>query len=354
MHDGNRCGYRLGHFGIHVNRYLLLTVDFPPDFIGGVSAWAHDLATGIAQSGASISVFAKRTGNTKTHDDALPYGVDRIRGRSWNRWQALWMRLALHRKLTQNTTVIAATWRLATHITQQIEHTGAKLGVAFHGSEITHLETAPRELHRVVDAAHALLPVSQFLKDELIRLQLVTHDDPRLHVLPMALNTEFKPQETRSKELICIARPTELKGIDRAVKLAHALGRTLHLVGPENAPTGCIAHGTLPREQTLTLLAKSAACVLLPRTLENGRGAEGLGLALLEAAVRGVPSIGCSTGGVPEALGPGLLLTEPDEPNVSTVQQWLEHPGRGQAARDWVCNVHGPTHALSALTRAFL
>jgi glycosyltransferase involved in cell wall biosynthesis len=332
---------------------LLLTVDFPPHFIGGVSAWAHDLASSIFQDGGNILVLAKRTGDTSAHDNALPYKISRVRGRSWNNWQALWMRLALRTTLGPDTTVIAATWRLATHITKQIHRTNSKLGIAFHGSEITHMETAPAELHRVVDAAHALLPVSHFLKNELVRLQLITQSDPRLHVLPMPLNTQFTPMNTQSDKLICVARPTDLKGTDRAVKLAKAMGRTLHLVGPETAPPGCIAHGTLPREQTLALMAESAACILLPRTLETGRGAEGLGLALLEAAVRSVPTIGCSTGGVPEALGPGLLLSNPDLPDGPLVNQWLEHPQRGQEAREWVCNAHGPTQALSTLQRAF-
>ena len=332
---------------------LLLTLDFPPHFIGGVSAWSHDLANSIAQDGVNITVLAKRTGDTHAHDHALPYPITRVWGRSWNNWQAVWMRLALRTKLSSDTTIIAATWRLATHITKQIQRTGSQLGVAFHGSEITHLESAPTELQRVVDAAHALFPVSNFLKSELVRLQLVTPDDPRLHVLPMPLDTEFTKVKTHSDTLICVARPTDLKGTDRAVKLAQAMGRTLHLVGPENAPEGCVAHGTLSREQTLQLMEKSAACILLPRTLTTGRGAEGLGLSLLEAAVRSVPSIGCATGGVPEALGPGLLLSDPDLPNGPLVNQWLEHPQRGQEAREWVRKTHGPTHTLRTLQRAF-
>lgn len=332
---------------------LLLTLDFPPHFIGGVSAWAHDLAGSIAQDGGNITVLAKRTGDTREHDHALPYPISRVWGRSWNNWQAVWMRLALRTTLRSDTTVIAATWRLATHLTKQIHRTGSQLGIAFHGSEITHLESAPAELERVVDAAHALFPVSNFLKSELVRLQLVTPDDPRLHVLPMPLDTEFTKGDTSSDTLICVARPTDLKGTDRAVKLAQAMGRTLHLVGPETAPDGCIAHGTLSREQTLKLMADSAACILLPRTLTTGRGGEGLGLALLEAAVRSVPAIGCATGGVPEALGPGLLLSNPDVPDGALVNQWLEHPRRGHEAREWVRSMHGPTHTLRTLQRAF-
>ena len=50
----------------------------------------------------------------------------------------------------------------------------------------------------------------------------------------------------------------------------------------------------------------------LPRPDADGSGAEGFGLSLVEAASLGVVPVGCRTGGVPEAVGAGIVLEDPD------------------------------------------
>ena len=67
--------------------WLLITLDFPPGYIGGVAAWADDLARALVGRGHSVTVLAKATGGTREHDAALPFDVVRMRGRSWGRWQ---------------------------------------------------------------------------------------------------------------------------------------------------------------------------------------------------------------------------------------------------------------------------
>ena len=328
---------------------LLLTLDFPPSFIGGISAWSCDLAQALHASGRRVTVVAKHCGDTQAHDESQPFEIVRARGRSWSRWQALWMRLAAQRMVTDDTLVLSATWRLAPHMLTTVKSRNAALAVAFHGSELTTLEAAPKKLRSVVNAATVLFPVSSFLAGELVRLGCIEPDDPRVHVLPMPLAVDANVNTDRSEDLICVARPLATKRIDRAIQIARVTGRQLHLVGPSSGPDGTIAHGPLSRPETLRLISKSSAIILTPSTDSNGRGGEGLGLVLLEAAARGVPAIGCSTGGVPEALGPGLLLTEPDAPDGDQINLWLANRNNGELARQWVQANHGPDHCLSVL-----
>ena len=50
----------------------LLTLDVPPNFIGGVSAWAMDMAIALHRAGHTVTVYAKHTGDTTSHDAPCP------------------------------------------------------------------------------------------------------------------------------------------------------------------------------------------------------------------------------------------------------------------------------------------
>ena len=100
------------------------------------------------------------------------------------------------------------------------------------------------------------------------------------------------------------------------------------------------------------MMQGAKAVILTPQTNDVGLGAEGLGLVLLEAASMGVPAIGCDVGGVPEAIGPGLILGDPDQPNGERINQWLGDEDRGKAAKEWVKLNHGPALCVSTIERA--
>ncbi len=170
----------------------------------------------------------------------------------------------------------------------------------------------------------------------------------------------------RGTGLIAVARLNRLKGIDRCIRLAAAGRWPLTVIGdgPERASLEALAAeipgadvtftGRLSRARTLDALTGQAASLLLPRVDTDGTGAEGLGLVLLEAMGRGVPAVGCRTGGVPEALGPGLLLEEPDDAigSAAALGAWLAGADRGAEAWRWVTTRHGPARAAAAIVEA--
>jgi glycosyltransferase involved in cell wall biosynthesis len=111
---------------------------------------------------------------------------------------------------------------------------------------------------------------------------------------------------------------------------------TLDLVGghPPIEAEGVTGHGPLPlssedgRRRYGELLAK-ATCMVLPSRVEP------FGIAYLDAAQAGVPSIGTTVGGAADAIGDGGRLVDPTDPNA-LVEAMLElaHPELAQQLGD--------------------
>lgn len=107
---------------------------------------------------------------------------------------------------------------------------------------------------------------------------------------------------------------------------------TLDLVGghPQIEAPGVTGHGPLPlrdpeaRRRYAELLDR-ATCFLMPSSYEP------FGIAYLDAGAAGVPSIGTTVGGAPDAVGPGGLVVDPGDPAALTAAMLeLADPGTAQ------------------------
>ena len=332
-------------------RFLLLTQDYPPTALGGVAAWAADLAAALHEGGEAVVVLARSQPGVAAADAASPWPVIRMAGRSWGRWQGLWSLLAAGPRLARGDVLIAATWELAAWLAPLREALGVRLLVAAHGSDLTRLAAAPPALRRVDAAVTGWVPVSGFLGQELRRLGL----RGPVTVMPMPLDLGRPDPAPRGAHLLVVSRLIEGKGVERVIALGRALGRPVEVIGdgplrgPLEAVGGARLLGAQSRAEARAAMGRAAAVALLPRLRADGRGGEGLGLCLIEAAAAGTPVIGCMTGGVAEAVGPGLLLDDPDQPDLAAVERFLGAPGAGALARAWVEAHHGPAAAVAAL-----
>ena len=320
----------------------LVTLDFPNTFDGGIASWALDLARALAPD---VVVHAKHT------DDLLrdpAFSVHGMRGRSWARMQGSWVLAQVVPRVEAGDAVLFATWQLAELAAPVLALRGVPYAIAFHGSDITRGQAPPA---RVLDGAAALLPVSRFLGGLL--------DRPHT-VLPMPLATASPQPGDRG--FLVLARLNALKGVDRALAIAKASGVPITVIGDgpvrdeleaQAARLDCDATftGRLARDEALARIPGHTAALLLPRVDADGTGAEGLGLALGEAMARGVPSIGCATGGVPEVAQ--LVLDDPDDAvgSAARIAAWLA-PERGREAHTWMAEHAGPERAAAVVREA--
>lgn len=303
----------------------LVTTDFPPR-VGGIASWSVAVARVLVDAGEEVLVHAREPGPSD-----LP--VTRMWGRSWRRWQGVWGALSTLPRLRGDDVVLAATWPLAVHLVGR-----APLLVAYHGSDITRPPPIPGR-ERVAAAAKNL-PVSRFL-GSLLGAPYTVLPNPIRPVAPAR----------RGDAILVIARLGPLKGVDTAIEFAHRLRRPIVIVGdgPERPAleaqaeklgvratfTGALPPDQIPWDDTWAL-------VLFSRTDAEG-GAEGLGIVLLEAAARGIPTLGTDVGGIPEAAT--VVLKDPLADTVPPLPS-------GQAVQSWLAEHHGPERTLAVLMAA--
>ncbi|MES2643271.1 MAG: glycosyltransferase family 4 protein [Myxococcota bacterium] len=292
----------------------VVTTDYPPRD-GGVATWAEGVARALHDAGEPVLVHA-RDGAPADH----PVPCVRMLGRSWARWGSWWAAGSVLPRLRDGDRVVAATWPMATRLLGGAARRDVPVFVAWHGSDLTRPPLVDG-LDRVRRSA-ILVPVSTYL-GSLLGQPYTVLPAPIDPVAPVP----------RGDRLLVVARLGPLKGVDRAIALAKRLGRPITVVGEGPAREGLEAlakdlrvdatfTGALPRERipwagtwALALLSRAdpAAPARIPRGWEvppGGAGQEGLGLVLLEAAARGIPSIGSRVGGIPEAAS--VILDDPE------------------------------------------
>lgn len=94
---------------------------------------------------------------------------------------------------------------------------------------------------------------------------------------------------------------------------------TLDLVGghPDVDAPGVTGHGPLPLgsaagQRTYAELLHRATCFVMPSSLEA------FGIAYMDAGATGLPSIGTTVGGAPDAIGDGGLIVDPGDDDALT------------------------------------
>lgn len=310
----------------------LVTTEFPP-MIGGISTWSRAVADALHAQGQSVVVHVRRSSEIPIE---TPYPVIRMWGRSWRRWQGLWAAASVLPRLRPNDRVLCATWPLAQHFVGR----GFPVGISAHGSDLSRPPPfAGRE--EILRKATAFLPVSRFLGE----MAGVPYT-----VLPYPIAKAARVR--RGENLLCVARLTALKGVDRVLRLGARWGWPVVVVGEgserpflealaKDLQVNATFLGALPAEKIPW--EGSRALALLSRTAPDGSGAEGLGLVLLEAAARGIPTLGTPVGGIPEAAQ--HLLADLDRAEVPMF-------GSEESIESWLLAKHGPHLTVKVLNRS--
>jgi len=362
-------------------RLLILSYEFAP-FRGGIASVAEGLATGAAESGHDVHVLAPDYHADRTAvDSVLPFTVHRFSGDFCSvlsvgklaRFARLIRRTidrlrpdAVHAADPQSHMALAALGQLGV---------GHGYGVTVHGSELLKYRgrTVPRIWMRNAFAKAAFIaPVSEATRQLLLSRPDV--DPDRMAVIYPGISRRWleRPPAHRATTreawgfaeddlvLVTVARRVSDKGQLRVIE---ALSQ---LAGSLRRRCAYVVIGTGPAEyaQQLVRAAEAGSVRLhLAGGLDDDCGIdvidaaemfvmlsestparlEGLGLAYIEAAARGLPALARATGGVAEAVAAeltGCVLSEDSGAAAATaaLEQLLTDDERrtrlGKAARD--------------------
>ena len=342
-----------------------VTDDFPP-LDGGIATWAERVAHELGTRGESVTVWTREREDLETGEPTptRPFAVHGVGGRSFGRWGPIYTTWNAWNRVRAGDRLLATTWPMARFLHHRCRAVGARLHVVFHGSDVTRLRPAQvGSLRAVCARADHRWAVSRYLAETLRDRGCPAKVLPAPVDLPQ-VEPVVAPAPLR---WVTVARATPLKGVDRVLRL---LAGTEHSVltvvgdGPELGAWRQLAQdlgvgervtftGRVCRDAVQSHLVSSQLAWLLPRTAADGSGAEGLGLTLLEAAALGLGTVGCDTGGVPEAVGPGLVLRDPDDVprSLASLERWWDLDA-GQRCQEWVQGHHGTHRLVDALQEA--
>jgi len=313
----------------------------------------------LHQRGESVLLYARGSRGEGAAESAFdrraPFAVQRLYGRSWNARQARHVAGGLVPRLRPGDRVLATTWPLAADLAQPCRQLGVPLLVIAHGSAASRLpQPTPPALLRLAAQAH-FGAVSSFLQGVLAARGVAAR------VLPSPVDLA-DPGDLPREGLLVVARCTPLKGIGRALRLGAALGWPVTVVGEGSelsslrrlaGELGLEARfaGRLPYHQVVERYRRARLLVQLSRAAGDGGGAEGLGLVVLEAIAHGCPVAVSAVGGLPEAVGPGLVLAEPDDASASAarVAAWLACADVAAHQRAWLAAHHGTALCVDGL-----
>lgn len=325
----------------------IISTDFPP-MSGGISSWAFDTASALGNSGHQITVLSRAQARANH-----PFQMLRCWGRSWNKHRAKWVIIGAMR-LPPIEIAIFATWDLADHAAPYLKKKGIKVYCAAHGSDLTREGLPVQRLKKTALSIDHWLPVSTFLQQ-----QLQQHvPSAECTVLPYPL---IFPKTTKKRPhnapLLIVSRIVGRKGIPDAADIAQKLKKELWVCGDgpmrEKYENSLGPHvrwfGAIPRDELAPYYQQSSAVLLLSTCDKGGYGAEGLGLCLIEGAANGTPTIGTSIGGIPEAIGVGILIDE-KEPEMSKIKAHIQNPESSKSAQLWAQENHGVKLFLKAFS----
>jgi phosphatidyl-myo-inositol dimannoside synthase len=332
--------------GIETRRYssmtkiLLLTHEHPP-FKGGIATVAHGLAAGAAAVGYDAHVLAPDYHqDTSDWDKAQPYNVSRFSGSTCSI-------LSLD-KLTK----FAARCRqeirlLKPDIVHAVDPAGqmaltalGKMGLVKRyfftaiGTELVRYrnELFPRVwMHNAFSRVTGVSTISRYVFDLLVESYRVARGSVFVSYPGISPDWFGAPKADRARVregwgvrpdefvVITVARRVPDKGHQRVIeglgRLPLPLRRRLVYVvagpGPEEYARALAAQAESESVRALLLGGLSderlieacdAADLFVMLSKRTPTRLEGFGLVYLEAGARGLPSVGCDTGGVAEAL----------------------------------------------------
>ena len=301
--------------------YLIITKTFPPE-VGGMQNLMWGLANELSKHNM-IKVFADYHKNHELFDEQVSFSIERVGGIKLLRKYRKAQLINEFIKENKIDGIIADHWKSLEHL-----KTNKKKICLIHGKEINHKKGSSlnKRILNVLDNVEIIVANSQYTKDLAIRLGV--KDDKIKIINPGVVPVEELSKKTLSKvenllkykspRLITVSRLDKRKNHE---KIIMAL-RNLKQIYPSIVYI-CVGYGdeeenikklvaelglqpqvmffkNISNELKNALVAKSNVFVMPSVTYKAS--VEGFGIAYIEAAQYGVPSLGGKDGGASDAI----------------------------------------------------
>ena len=357
---------------------IFLADDFPPE-LGGIQTYSCELARALAELGEEVAVLARRQDGGETFDAPLPFPVIRVPTKGNYAVGAMNLSIGAQQALQQLQSpprcMVATKWApegpAAILAHGQLRCPIVLIG---HGGEFSHTGGSPIKwlVQRTVLRRTTLcLANSSFTADlfaqarvprERIRIIYggvrperyevaadrvqAVREDLGVGGAPL-LFAASRLVERKGHEVVLRALPAVLEAQSETVWLIAGegpLAEPLQALAAEVGVADAVRFLGRVDDDRLAELHAAADLFVMPSRPVRGMLAEGLGLAYLEAAAAGTPSVATTFGGIPDAVVDGEtgLLVPPDDSDAlaQAIVSLLGDPERrramGEAARERV------------------
>lgn len=328
-------------------RHLILTLDFPPLYDGGIARSMDETARALAGAGESVRVLTRgKGGEVASHDASYPASVTRFWGHHWQKfhpWLLAWHLPRVGRQ-EQGAVVHASTWEVAAPVLARAPKFGWKVCVHAQGREVAGSFADPGKLARmsaVFKAADAILPISRHLAELAVRAGAAPE---KTHLITPAIQASrvqggdgarFRAKHNLGTRpvLLTLARLVDRKGQDTVIRALPAVLKEVpdlvyvlagggdhrpaleqlakeHRVSDHVVFAGFVDDAAVP-----DVYAAADAYVMVSREGREAGDIEGFGITYLEASATGLPVIAGNTAGAVDAVADGAtgLLVPPTD-----------------------------------------
>jgi len=351
-------------------KVLVLSTDFKPR-PGGVAELAHQVARGLALRGHQVVVATDKRSAPDWRDDTQPYAVRRVLNvrRFLSRRNpvgliefAVWS-LRSRRRLRAMVGELQPDAVLATNCNSLWLPVVSASRVPFlqyvvgEDAAVSGRREAPlarRGMTRTLGRASRVIAISDYASR--LVSSLGTDIGKKVSVVPCGVPDEsIVPAGARNgrhgQRLLTVARLELRKGIDTTLRTVACLVGSIPTLrytivgdGPDKAALQSLAHelgiyghveftGFVNESQKREIYLNSDLYVMPSRPGTAGE-CEGFGISFLEANAMGLPVIGSTAGGIPDAVEHGVngLLVPPDDPRAlaAAIRTLLSDPEQGR------------------------
>ena len=301
--------------------YLIVTKTFPPE-IGGMQNLMWGLANKLSKH-HMIKVFADYHENHKLFDEEVSYSIERVGGIKLLRKYRKAQLINEFIKENKIDGIIADHWKSLEHL-----KTNKKKICLIHGKEINHEKgtSLNKRVLEVLDNVETIVANSEYTKN--LAIQLGVQQDKITVINPGVDPVEELDKKTldkvdnllrhKSPRLVTVSRFDKRKNHEKVIMAL----RNLKQIYP-NIVYICVGYGDeeenikklvaelglqpqvmffkdISNELKNALVAKSNIFVM--PSIVHKKSVEGFGIAFVEAAQYGVPSIGGKDGGATDAI----------------------------------------------------